>query len=318
MNRIKSIAEYISFCCSLLCLAALVGGTKACQEDYVLGSQINVTPSATPTETSDDGDTVTKTHTSTATPSRTPTATATATRTATPTATVAASVTTSASTAFLRELSAASEPKAKLTDGYGQAATKANSVNSVKVENKVSGAVGNWLGQGFNKENSEVNLDSDTDGYTDRLELELGTDINSADQYPEIVNKTSLFDRLRITDSDMDGLSDTDESAMGSSLTLKDSDTDGCNDGAEVLSGTDQLNAKSRPQDDFDFDCLSRSFEQSAGLSASLSDTDGDGLRDDEELAIGSNPLNSDTDGDGILDGKEVNQKTDPIKPDIF
>jgi hypothetical protein len=64
-------------------------------------------------------------------------------------------------------------------------------------------------------------------------------------------------------DTDGDGLSDEEETAIGTDPNNVDSDADGVQDGGEVNAGTDPL----------------------------LADTDGDGFTDKEELDLGSDPL---------------------------
>lgn len=76
-------------------------------------------------------------------------------------------------------------------------------------------------------------------------------------------------------DSDGDGLTDNEESVLGTDPQNPDTDGDGLGDGEEVALGTDPL-----------------SF-----------DTDGDGLSDSDEGLVGADPLNPDSDGDLLLDG---------------
>lgn len=92
-------------------------------------------------------------------------------------------------------------------------------------------------------------------------------------------------------DPDGDGLTTSQERAIGSDPYNPDTDGDGLKDGDEVN------NIKSDP------------------LKA---DTDGDGLRDgDEVMKYKTNPLKVDTDGDGLSDGEEVNKyNTNPLKAD--
>ncbi len=91
-----------------------------------------------------------------------------------------------------------------------------------------------------------------------------------------------------VTDSDKDGLSDAQESQLGTDPLKTDTDGDGLSDKEELDSKTDPLNP----------------------------DTDGDGLRDGDEIAYGANPRSKDTDGDTLPDGQEVQQGTSPIRAD--
>ena len=81
-------------------------------------------------------------------------------------------------------------------------------------------------------------------------------------------------------DGDGDGLTDTEEAALGTDPANADSDGDGLNDGAEVR------RYKTDPMDE---------------------DSDDDGLKDGTEVnTAGTDPLNEDTDGDGLTDGLEL------------
>ena len=84
-----------------------------------------------------------------------------------------------------------------------------------------------------------------------------------------------------LVDTDGDGLSDAEESQLGTNPNLVDTDGDGLNDYDELSThGTDPL----------------------------IVDTDGDGLTDDEEILIYlTDALLVDTDGDGFTDFEEVN-----------
>ena len=76
-------------------------------------------------------------------------------------------------------------------------------------------------------------------------------------------------------DSDGDGLTDAQESALGTDPLLADSDEDGAKDGDEVNTlNTDPTEA----------------------------DTDQDGFLDGEEVTLGSDPTKADADGDADLD----------------
>jgi len=88
-------------------------------------------------------------------------------------------------------------------------------------------------------------------------------------------------------DTDGDGLSDSQESTLGTDPTDPDTDDDGLDDGREVSLGTDPLAA----------------------------DTDNDRLNDSDELSVGMDPLNDDSDagvtaadesGNEVIDGAET------------
>ena len=118
--------------------------------------------------------------------------------------------------------------------------------------------------------------DSDDDGLSDGQEVnDLGTDPNVADTDTGGVNAGDEVnqgtDPLNDTDdnsdgidTDLDGLTDVQEAAIGTDRNNPDSDEDGLNDGAEVLThNTDPLNE----------------------------DTDGGSVNDGEEITRGQDPL---------------------------
>ena len=89
-------------------------------------------------------------------------------------------------------------------------------------------------------------------------------------------------------DSDGDGLSNLQESQLGTNPNVPDTDGDALLDGAEVMRfGTDPLNP----------------------------DTDGDGLSDGDEIRLSTFPTNPDTDMDGVNDGEEVRLRHRSAQP---
>lgn len=112
-----------------------------------------------------------------------------------------------------------------------------------------------------------------------------------------------------VLDSDNDGLTDSQEVALGTNPNLADSDSDGLSDGLEVNShSTNPLLA------DTDFDGLSDGLEVNThNTNPNLADSDNDGTNDGDEIAAGTNPnLNEttpdvDTDGDTLSDIAETN-----------
>jgi len=113
--------------------------------------------------------------------------------------------------------------------------------------------------------------DSDGDGLTDEIELQLGTNPDSADTDGDGLNDGEEVNRFltqpRVGDTDGDGLSDGVEvKTHGTQPLDADSDDDGLTDGGEVaVHGTSPLDR----------------------------DTDGDGYGDGTEVASGRDPLNA-------------------------
>ncbi|MEM9557540.1 MAG: carboxypeptidase regulatory-like domain-containing protein [Acidobacteriota bacterium] len=109
-----------------------------------------------------------------------------------------------------------------------------------------------------------------------------------------------------VLDTDLDGLSDAEESLLGTDPLDPDTDGDGLLDGDEVDAGLDPLD----PADgtiDSDGDGLSDGAEIILGTDPLVPDTDGDGLTDGDEVTIhGSDPTAVDSDLDGLGDGDEV------------
>ena len=89
-------------------------------------------------------------------------------------------------------------------------------------------------------------------------------------------------------DPDGDGLTNSEEEALGTNPDVADTDGDGVRDGWEVVHGWDPLDE----------------------------DTDDDGLTDGEEKDLGTDPTLEDSDGDGYLDLDEVNEGSDPTDED--
>ena len=92
-------------------------------------------------------------------------------------------------------------------------------------------------------------------------------------------------------DSDNDGLSDYDETLLGTDILNRDTDGDGLNDKADQvpLDFTEQLDTDSDGE----------------GNRVDVDD-DGDQVLDSVEIANGTDPLIADSDGDGVADGNDA------------
>ena len=100
------------------------------------------------------------------------------------------------------------------------------------------------------------------------------------------------------TDTDGDGLSDSDETTMYFTDPLKvDTDGDGFTDGDEVARGYSPR-----------FGGKKKMIEV---------DSDKDYLNDDWEIKLGTGLMNPDSDGDKFLDGTEVAAGYDPLNPEL-
>ncbi len=128
------------------------------------------------------------------------------------------------------------------------------------------------------------------------------------------------------TDSDGDGLNNSEEAAAGTDPWLPDTDGDGLGDDYELEIGTDPRNA------DTDQDGLNDLFEHSRGYNPCSADTDGDRLKDFFEYRgwpvnityrghayywmVNSEPNLADTDSDGIGDLDEYYSLLNPRSGD--
>jgi hypothetical protein len=127
-------------------------------------------------------------------------------------------------------------------------------------------------------------VDTDHDGLTDAIEMQLGTDPTKAD-------------------TDGDGISDGYEvTKLHTSATAADSDHDGISDSIELAHGTDPTNPDTAHIGRLD------------GTDGSP-DSDHDGLSDALEKILGTNPNSVDSDGDGITDGAEYQAHYNPLDP---
>ena len=147
-------------------------------------------------------------------------------------------------------------------------------------------SVNDWIG------------DEDADGLPNGPEWECGTD-------------------PRDSDSDDDGLSDSDEvGSHGTDPLTPDTDADGMPDGWEVLTG---LNARVSDADaDVDGDGLTNVQEYEYGTNPQDPDPDGDSLNDyAEAVTHGTDPFDADSDDDGLNDYAEaVTHGTNPLDAD--
>ncbi|HJQ04930.1 MAG TPA: binary toxin-like calcium binding domain-containing protein [Nocardioides sp.] len=207
------------------------------------------------------------------------------------------------------------DPKKADTDGDG-----------VNDGDEVSGAKNTTYGSA---PTDPLNADSDGDGLTDGQEITTyGTNPNNVDTdgggAPDgaevLVDHTNPLNPADdvTTDSDSDGLTDSQEQVLGTDPHNADTDGDGLNDGTEVnTTHTDPTKA------DTDGDGLNDGTEvNTTHTDPTKADTDGGGVNDGTEVAAGTDPNNAaddvtvDSDGDGLTDLQEAQLGTDPTKAD--
>jgi hypothetical protein len=296
--------------CAASCALATMG-TKACQEDYDLGSQTTI---STPTE----GSTVSPTASPTVSPTlRDPTVIVSVTAVVSPSITV--SVTVSPSVFVSVNPSVTGSPNIKpsvstKTPVPDKVTTSASSMLVAPLNNvNNDGGGGNWLGRAFSDygKNGKDNqghddddddddddqsivpkslawVDSDGDGFSDDFELEHGSAVYGAGSTPQLVEDSDRWSYLG-EDGDGDGCPDALRSIIGESVSTADSDGD----------------------------CLPDIFEMQQGLVAEASDSDSDSVPDGIEVLAGSSIHRVDTDGDGVSDYQELRLGLDPRLPNF-
>ena len=172
-------------------------------------------------------------------------------------------------------------------------------------------------------------LDSDGDGAINALESSIvDTDLDGVSDQLDAANADGCVPNANsivclMTDSDGDGLTNSQEDTLGTSRSDADTDGDGAGDGAEVgnvvspvdSDGDGTPNVFESSIADLDGDGVTNQSDpananvcipnsNSAGCLAT--DSDGDGLTNGQEDALGTSRGNADTDGDGTNDGAEV------------
>ena len=319
----------------LIFIVLMLGGTKACQQDYDFASKANIgtTGTTTPTDTPETDGTILANTTPTVfgsiTVSVIPTVIISPSLTviASPSPVVTGTVTVSTTQTVVNIIGNTSSQTDSIS--LNKAFEASNNRNSTN-KNINSLSNNNWLGEAFQKskssdledsENQNTDLQSDTqvdddkDGYTNSLENEFGTNKKNISSFPKNYLTSNINQLLsKLNDTDLDGLNDDKEILLGTDINNQDSDNDGCSDGLEVLSKSNPLDANSKPFNDYDNDCLSEEYEKSIGTDPYSEDTDGDGLSDGMEVIIHTDPLVIDTDSDGVTDAKEFELRTDPTK----
>ena len=138
--------------------------------------------------------------------------------------------------------------------------------------------------------NTNNALDSDADGLTDSLEVQLGLDPLSADSDSDgIADGIDQFPAGEACEVDSDA--NTDNEPMNDADTL-DTDGDGISDSEDRF-----------PNDPTEsVDANGDGLGDNANPIVAVIDTDADGLTDEQELELGTDPRSPDTDADGFTD----------------
>ena len=175
-------------------------------------------------------------------------------------------------------------------------------------------------------------VDTDADGLTDDIELDIGSDPHNPDTDGDRLPDKFEFDSelLNLTgpdapDVDGDGLTNRQEFEIGTDPDLPDTDHDGLTDLQESdLDGDgliyqEEIDLETDPNRfDTDGDLLSDGFEvNSTTLDPRTADDlegdhDADGLSNFLEQIFGTDPDDPDSDGDQVSDGDEIAQGSDP------
>lgn len=151
--------------------------------------------------------------------------------------------------------------------------------------------------------------------------------------------QTAVFNQTQAAlaggeDSDGDGLTNTEETGIGTDPFVADTDADTLLDGEEVetyrtnplLADTDtdgltdgdevKVHMTDPLKPDSDADLLNDGDEIRNNTDPRVPDTDQDGLQDGAEISLGTDPRQQDTDRDGLLDGQENQTCPRPTDPD--
>ena len=152
-------------------------------------------------------------------------------------------------------------------------------------------------------------------GYTESSDFPI---VNGYDSSFAGGQDAHLFSINSLDDSDADGISDSEEFAIGTQPFSNDTDSDLIPDGWEYLYGLNPLSDDS--SFDYDSDTLTNLEEYYLRTNPFSSDSDGDTMPDDYEVAYGLNPVandgGDDLDRDELPNLEEFNYGTRPNNSD--
>lgn len=185
---------------------------------------------------------------------------------------------------------------------------------------------------------TDESIDQDNDGLPDSVEAILNTDPTKSDSDGDGINDAievganperpldtdldgiiDALDSIDNTDTDNDGISDSQELKLKSNPELADSDDDGINDSEELGGNPEQpldtdndglLNIIDRDDDN---DNLSTRYETRIGTNPLASDSDKDGLADNVEAKRPDSDELQDTDKDSLINPIDVDDDNDTI-----
>ena len=181
-------------------------------------------------------------------------------------------------------------------------------------------------------------LDQDGDGLTDKLEAQLHTNPTNADSDGDGIDDAKevgpnillpldkdldgIIDALDIvddSDTDNDGLTDTQEQKLGSDPKEADTDNDGINDREEIgINIDDPLDTDADGvinilDKDDDNDNLSTRYEMRIGTNPLSDDSDKDSLKDNIEAKSPDSDVLQDTDNDELINPVDTDDDNDKI-----
>ncbi|MDM8528334.1 PKD domain-containing protein, partial [Anaerolineales bacterium HSG24] len=168
----------------------------------------------------------------------------------------------------------------------------------------------------------QVPPDTDSDGASDVLEINVGTNPENPDSDEDgVLDGPEIMAGLdpHVTDSDGDGIPDITEVGSDPNNPLDsdddgtidalddDADGDGILDSVEGVNDIDKDGKPNYLDEESDGDILPDKVEvETYHTDPTKPDTDFDGLSDGQEVNAGTKPLEDDSDGDGISDKVEV------------